>query len=65
MILGDKNAVMVAARILAYGPEYTCKVANPNTSEIKTHIFNLTDCPFKELPKDIKENKFEIKLPII
>ena len=23
MILGDKNAVMVEARILAYGPEYT------------------------------------------
>ena len=26
LILGDKNAVMVAARILAYGPEYTAEV---------------------------------------
>ena len=33
MVLGDKNAVMVAARILAYGPEYECQVTNPNTGE--------------------------------
>ena len=26
LLLGDKNAVMVAARILAYGPEYMCEV---------------------------------------
>ena len=29
LILGDKNAVLIAARILAYGPEYTCQVSNP------------------------------------
>ena len=28
LILGDKNAVLVAARILAYGPEYTCEIPN-------------------------------------
>ena len=26
LLLGDKNALMVASRILAYGPEYTCEV---------------------------------------
>ena len=25
-----KNAVLVAARILAYGPEYTTEILNPN-----------------------------------
>ena len=64
MILGDKNAVMVAARILAYGPEYECQVTNPKTGETLTHTFNLADCPFKKLPKDTKENKFEVDLPI-
>jgi hypothetical protein len=64
LILGDKNAVMVAARILAYGPEYVCEVTNPNTGEALNHTFNLADCPFKKLPKDVKENKFEITLPI-
>jgi len=64
LILGDKNAVMVAARILAYGPEYDCEVTNPDTGNKETHTFNLADCPFKKLPKDTKGNKFEITLPI-
>ena len=64
MVLGDKNAIMVAARVLAYGPEYTCQVTNPNTNESIEHTFNLADCPFKKLPKDVNENKFEIELPI-
>jgi len=64
LILGDKNAIMVAARVLAYGPEYACEVTNPNTGETLNHTFNLADCPFKTLPKDITENKFNITLPI-
>ena len=64
LVLGDKNAVMVAARILAYGPEYVCQVTNPNTDEIIEHTFNLADCPFKKLDENITENKFEVELPI-
>jgi hypothetical protein len=64
LILGDKNAVMVAARILAYGPEYSCEVSDPNTGKIIEHTFNLADCPFKKIPNDVNENKFEIDLPI-
>jgi len=64
LLLGDKNAVMVAARILAYGPEYACEVTNPTTGEPVSHTFNLADCPFKKLPEDVKENNFEVDLPI-
>ena len=64
LIIGDKNAIMVAARILAYGPEYECEVVNPNTGEKLVHSFNLADCPFKKLPEDITENKFELELPV-
>ena len=64
LLMGDKNAVMVAARILAYGPEYTCEVTNPNTGEKLQTNFNLADCPFKKLPKDVTENNFEVQLPI-
>jgi len=64
LILGDKNAIMVAARILAYGPEYVCEVTNPNNGQTLSHTFNLADCPFKKLSADITENKFEIELPI-
>ena len=54
LILGDKNAVLVASRILAYGPEYTAEVTNPNNPEEKVkHTFDLSQCPFKELPKNV------------
>ena len=61
LILGDKNAVLVAARILAYGPEYTCEVTNPkNQQETVSHTFDLSQCPFRELPKgvDYTDNSF-------
>ena len=61
LLLGDKNAVLVAARILAYGPEYNCIIANPNDpSETRTHTFNLADCPFIKIP-DTKDNPFELQ----
>ena len=64
LIIGDKNAVMIAARILAYGPEYLCEIANPDTGKNETHTFNLADCPFKKLPKGVTENNFELELPV-
>ena len=64
LVIGDKNAVMVAARILAYGAEYECEVINPKTEETFNHTFNLTDCPFKKCPEDVKKNEFEFTLPI-
>ena len=64
LVMGDKNAVMVAARVLAYGPKYTCAVTNPNTGQETNQTFDLTDCPFKKLPKGIDGNDFTFELPI-
>ena len=64
LVLGDKNAIMVAARILAYGPEYTCEITNPNTGDVSKETFNLADCPFKEIDKKLNKNLFECELPI-
>ena len=66
LLIGDKNAIMVAARILAYGGEYTVEVMNPNTGEAQQHTFDLTECSFKELPDnvDYSSNEFELELPI-
>jgi len=64
LVVGDKNALMVAARVLAYGPEYDCEITHPITAEKIQHTFNLADCPFKKLPDGVTENKFEVKLPI-
>ena len=64
LIVGDKNAVMVAARILAYGPEYATEFTDPNTGNNIRHTFNLADCPFKKLPEGVDNNEFDINLPI-
>ena len=67
LVLGDKNAVLVAARILAYGPEYTCEVINPNNPEQKIeHTFDLTQCPFKTVLDDIdySNNSFDYEMPV-
>ena len=66
LMIGDKNAVMVAARILAYGGEYACEIQNPNTGEKIQQTFDLTQCEFKELPEDVDytNNNFTLDLPI-
>ena len=64
LILGDKNAIMVAARVLAYGPEYECEITNPTTGNTFSHTFNLAECPFKTTEGDVSENKFEVTLPV-
>ena len=54
LILGDKNAVLVAAHILAYGPQYTVGVPNPkNPEETIEHTFDLTECPFTKVSEDL------------
>ena len=67
LILGDKNAVLVASRILAYGPDYTVEVTNPNNIEQKIqHTFDLSKCPFKGLSEDVdySNNSFDYETPI-
>ena len=65
LLIGDKNAVMVAARILAYGPEYDAELTTESGEKVN-HTFNLADCPFKKLPEDIdySKNVFEFELPV-
>jgi len=66
LVLGDKNAVMIAARILAYGPEYTVEITDPTTGDQTPHTFDLTKCDFKELPEDLDYSKgeFSFQLPV-
>jgi len=66
LIIGDKNSIMIASRILAYGPQYTVSLTNPDTGEQFDHDFDLSECPFKVLPDDVDYNKneFEFELPV-
>ena len=63
LVLGDKNAVMIAARVLAYGAEYKATVQGPD-GPIET-VFDLTKIDYKKLDKKIDYTKgvFDMKLP--
>jgi hypothetical protein len=66
ILLCDKNAIFVAARILAYGPDYEVEITCPNCGEkSKNHIdlqqFDEKDVDFSHLPKH--KNAFPFTLP--
>ena len=42
LLIGDKNAILVAARILGYGPEYDILLKHPETEETTKATIDLT-----------------------
>lgn len=66
LFVGDKNAVLIAARILAYGSDYTVSLIDPDTDAEVEHTFNLSELPYRDLPEDVNysKNEFEFELPV-
>lgn len=68
LIIGDKNAIMVAARLLGYGKDYDCTVTCPNCGKESSHTIDLTTLKTKAVTTDglakmISPNRFQITLP--
>jgi len=68
LYVGDKNAIMVAARILGYGKEYTVEVDDPFSPGNKQNVtIDLTQIEHKEVdytPFESKTNQVDYTLPI-
>ena len=65
LLIGDKNAILIAARILGYGQEYTFKYSNERGQEIETTI-DLTELKEKQLDESLFKtgtNNFTFTLP--
>jgi len=65
LLIGDKNAVMIAARVLGYGKDYTCKVTTPS-GEQQDATIDLTSFDDKPLDESLYTkgiNNFEFLLP--
>ena len=67
LYIGDKNAVMLSARVLGYGKDYSCDVDCPECGETeKDCTFDLTSFEYKDI-KDEKfynrENQYDFTLP--
>ncbi len=67
LVIGDKDTILVAARILAYGEKYTFNALNSITGEYSPITISLTDLKEKELNNDLLKtqgiNEFEFELP--
>ena len=66
VLIGDKNAIMVASRVLAYGKDYEFEYTDPSSNEKKTHTVDLSSLEHKEI--DFKKhtkgkNEFLFELP--
>ena len=67
LVTGDKNAIMIAARVLGYGKDYTVEITDPFTENKQTETIDLTQFQNKEYDGsaqvELHKNEFEFKLP--
>jgi hypothetical protein len=65
LTLGDRNGLLIAARILAYGKDYSFKYKNPNTDEEETVDIDLQNLRYKDVDEALFNNKneFDFILP--
>jgi hypothetical protein len=67
LFVGDKNAIMVAARILGYGKDYVVEVDDPFSPGTKQKVtIDLTQIEHKEVDYSLfeqRKNEFDFELP--
>ena len=67
LVTGDKNAIMIAARILGYGKDYEVEITDPFSNKKQKDVIDLTQ--FDNKPYDgstqteLNKNQYEFKLP--
>lgn len=66
LVVGDKNAILFAARILGYGKDYTFRFRNTLTGKDDEYTIDLTTLSEKEIDESLFEkgkNEFKFVLP--
>ena len=65
IILGDKNAILLATRILGYGPDYDVEVTDPFTLEKQAVTINLSKIQTKDVDDKLlnSKNRYKFTLP--
>ena len=65
--VGDKNAIMIASRILGYGKDYEVEITDPFTGKKQKENIDLTQFENKEYDGsaqvELNKNEFEFELP--
>lgn len=66
LVIGDKNAIMIAARILGYGKDYTINATCPECEAVNEFNVDLTQLPEQNIPEGTvmaSPGVFEFTLP--
>ena len=66
ILLGDKNAIMIGARVLGCGKDYEINMIDPDTVEEVSTVVDLTTIQNKKIDYSLlegNENKFSFTLP--
>jgi hypothetical protein len=67
LVVGDKNAIMIAARILGYGKEYHISIDDPFSNKKQKEVIDLSQFENKEYDvsnqTEPHKNEFEYTLP--
>jgi hypothetical protein len=65
ILIGDKNAILVATRVLAYGPMYKVTVTDPIENESVTVDVDMAKLNTKDIDESLlnRQNEYEFVLP--
>lgn len=66
LVIGDKNAILVTSRILAFGPQYDVKLTDPFDDEEVEVAIDLSKIKIKEVDESLlnRNNEYDFTLPI-
>ena len=59
LTVGDRNALLIAARILSYGKDYSFRYTNPNTNEDEEVTVDLQNVKYREVDWSLFDNNNE------
>jgi len=66
LLIGDKNAILISSRILAFGPEYGVTITDPESGDPIDVNVDLSKIKIKEIDESIlnRQNEYPFTLPV-
>ncbi len=66
LVIGDKNAILISSRMLAFGPEYIVKINDPFINEEVETSIDLSKTKLKEVDESVlrRDNEYSFILPV-
>ena len=65
LLIGDKNAILISSRVLAFGPEYEVTINDPNENQPVKVVVDLLKIQIKEIDESLlnRKNEYDYTLP--